>query len=200
MCVGAGSYRERMIERRQFVWAVTETAGFESCWLTANGLALHAEGHAVAQSPTPYWLSYTLDTDDRAATTRMTVTAITGSTRHELDLRRTGSQWTVDGVARPDLDDALDCDLAFSPLTNTMPILRTDLHRSPGHADFHMAFIEVPSLEVTLSLQSYTHLTTTPDGASVRFTSGTYTQDLLVDLDAMVVTYPTMAQRVSPRS
>ncbi len=200
MRVGGRSYRERMIERRQFVWAVTETAGFESCWLTADGLALHAEGHAVAQSPAPYWLFYTLDTDDRAATTRITVTAVTESARRELDLRRTGSQWTVDGVVRPDLGDAHDCDLAFSPLTNTMPILRTDLHRRPGHADFHMAFIEVPSLEVTPSRQSYTHLTTTPDGASVRFTSGTYTQDLLVDRDAIVVTYPTMAQRIPPLS
>lgn len=187
-----------MVTRRQLLWAVTETAGFESCWLSTDGLALHAEGRAVGQSPAPYWLSYTLDTDEHAVTTRMTVTAVTETDRRDLELRRTGSVWTVDGTPRPDLADALDCDLAFSPLTNTMPILRTDLHRNPGSADFHMAFIEVPSLEVALSQQSYTHLTTTAEGATVRFSAGTYIRDLEIDRDGLVVTYPTLAHRVPP--
>jgi hypothetical protein len=35
---------------------------------------------------------------------------------------------------RPDLATALDCDLACSPVTSTMPILRHGLQRSPGAA------------------------------------------------------------------
>lgn len=39
------------------------------------------------------------------------------------------------------LDDALDCDLAFSPLTNTMPVLRHRLHREPGEVRLVMAWV-----------------------------------------------------------
>jgi hypothetical protein len=49
------------------------------------------------------------------------------------------------------------------------------------------------------SLQRYQHLRTTPHGAVVRFASGDFTADLLVDADGFVVDYPQLARRVSGR-
>ncbi|MFI9504476.1 putative glycolipid-binding domain-containing protein [Nocardia sp. NPDC052566] len=182
----------------QFVWQVEETAGFESSWVTLDDLVLHAEGRAVGQLPEPYWLSYTLDTDDQAATTCLTITAATPTTQHHLDLRRVGDDWTVNGEPRPDLAGALDCDIACSPLTNTMPIIRTALHRKPGSIEFLMAFVEVPTLRVIPDRQTYTHLDTNGDGGRVRYASGSFTSDLTIDSAGFVVVYPTMARRLPP--
>jgi hypothetical protein len=106
--------------------------------------------------------------------------------------------WRADGVARPDLDRALDCDLFACPTTNAMPILRHGLHRGPGEAVFLMAFVRVPSLEVVPNQQRYTHLELVDAGARVRYASGSFQSDLLVDRDGFVVEYPELGFRVWP--
>jgi hypothetical protein len=197
-------------QRRHLVWQVVETAGFEAAWLSLDGLTLHATGRAVGQLPEPYWLTYTLQTDDRAATTRLDVTASTADARYELSLRREGGAWFTNGEPRPDLADALDCDLACSPLTNTMPIIRHGLQHGPhesGTLRFVMAFVQVPTLRVVASHQSYTHLgsdsasdsnSDSPEHtARVRYASGTFSSDLTVDRHGLVIDYPTLAHRVS---
>lgn len=188
-------------ERRQLVWQVVETAGFEAAWLSLDGMALQATGRAVGQLPEPYWLTYTLETDERAATTRLQVAAATADTQYDLDLRRDGDAWSVNGQPRTDLADALDCDLACSPVTNTMPIIRHRLQRGPGDGThrFLMAFVQVPNLQVVPSQQSYTHLGLTEEGggaARVRYASGSFASELTVDRDGLVIDYPTMAHRV----
>jgi len=183
-------------QQRHLVWQVVETAGFEAAWLSLDGLALHATGRAVGQLPEPYWLTYTLQTDDRAATTRLSVTATTTDANYDLDLRREGETWYVDGEPRADLAAALDCDLACSPVTNTMPIIRHGLQRGPGAQRFLMAFVQVPNLRVVTSQQSYTHLSLAEDTARVRYASGSFVSDLTVDRDGLVVEYPTMASRI----
>jgi hypothetical protein len=95
------------------------------------------------------------------------------------------------------LGDALDCDLGLSPLSNTMPILRHRLHERPGAADLTMAWVSVPDLTVHRSLQRYEHVRRTPDGAVVRFVSGNFTAELLVDADGFVVDYPQLARLTS---
>ncbi|HZU54846.1 MAG TPA: putative glycolipid-binding domain-containing protein [Actinocrinis sp.] len=181
---------------RHLVWQVTETAGFEAAWLNLDGMILSATGRTVGQLPEPYWLTYTLQTDDRAATTRLQVTATTANAQYELDLRRDGGTWNVDGQPRADLAGALDCDLACSPVTNTMPIIRHGLQHGPGEHRFLMAFVQVPTLRVVASQQSYTHLGLTQDAARVRYASGTFVSDLTVDRDGLVIDYPTMAHRI----
>ncbi|HZP51050.1 putative glycolipid-binding domain-containing protein [Actinocrinis sp.] len=187
-------------QRRHLVWQVVETAGFEAAWLDLDGMSLQATGRAVGQLPEPYWLSYTLHTDDRAATTRLTVTATTADAQYDLDLRREDETWTVDGEPRADLAGALDCDLACSPVTNTMPIIRHGLQHGPhdsGTLRFVMAFVQVPTLRVVASQQSYTHLDLAEEAARVRYASGSFVSDLTVDRDGLVVDYPTMAHRIS---
>jgi hypothetical protein len=187
-------------QRRHLVWHVVETAGFEAAWLSLDGMTLRATGRAVGQLPEPYWLTYTLQTDDRAATTRLEITAATADAQYQLDLRRDDGAWSVNGQPRDDLADALDCDLACSPVTNTMPIIRHGLHRGPGAHRFVMAFVQVPTLRVVASQQSYTHLDVASDAARVRYASGTFVSDLTVDLEGLVVDYPTLARRIPATS
>jgi hypothetical protein len=117
----------------------------------------------------------------------------------ELDLRRGRHGWTVNGVRRPDLDEALDCDLGGCPVTNTMPVLRHDLHRS-GDREFLMAFVEVPSLRVVPNRQRYTYLRRTAGGSVVRYRSGSFRSDLTIDEDGLVVNYPRLGRRVELRA
>ncbi|WP_082345860.1 putative glycolipid-binding domain-containing protein [Kitasatospora sp. MY 5-36] len=181
-------------------WRVTETAGLETSWIDLGPTALTAHGRAAAAEPAPYWLDYRLDTGDGFTTRRMHVTARTPDTTRTLDLRRdeTTGHWTVDGTPRPDLDGALDCDLGLSPLTNTPPVLRHGLHLGPGEHHFLMAWIRVPELVVVPSRQTYTHLRRHEDGrATVRYASGDYRADLLLDADGLVAEYPGLAHRIA---
>lgn len=121
---------------------------------------------ASAAGHRPYWISDSLQTAVAYVTRHVIVEARWDRGSSKLELHRDDDGWTVDGKPRPDLDGALDCDLAACPLTNTMPILRRDLHRRPGDHTFAMAFIEVPSLRVVVSKQRYTHLRLT-DGSAI---------------------------------
>jgi hypothetical protein len=80
-------------------------------------------------------------------------------------------------------------DLGYSPLFNSLPVL-------PGleaASDFTMAFVAVPSLQVSSSEQRYEPL----DERSVRFRSGTFVADLQFDEEGFVVRYEGLAERVS---
>ncbi len=68
-----------------------------------------------------------------------------------------GETWAVDGRPRRDLDPAREVDLAFSPVSNTLPIrsLRMEIGDS---VDIVTAYVTVPDLEVTADPQRYTRL------------------------------------------
>jgi uncharacterized protein len=141
-------------------------------------------------------LTYDLETTDDYVTKRLRVVAQGAGETRRLDLRRSAAGWTVDGVPRPELAEALDCDLGLCPLTNTMPILRHGLHEESGRHRFLMAFVDVPDLVVRPSWQTYTHLGVESDGARVRYESDDFSSDLLVDSEGLVVDYPQLATRI----
>jgi hypothetical protein len=180
------------------LWTIDETSGFDTTWAKVEGRRLQAAGRVVALSPRPHWLDYALETGVDFVHQRVSVTSRGQGRSASLDLRRDGDgRWSANGERRPDLDDALDCDLAACPLTNTMPVLRHDLHRAAGDRTFLMAFIEVPSLKVVTSRQRYTHLRRTQDGGAViRYASGSFRSDLTVDTNGFVVDYPHLGRRV----
>ena len=110
-----------------------------------------------------------------------------------LTLEHSDAGWRVDGVPRPDLAEAIDVDLVLTPFTNTLPIRRHPLEVGE-HVDFVMAWVDVPSLEVTADPQRYTRL----DATHYRFDSldSDFTRDLEVDADGIVVRYPGLFERI----
>lgn len=122
-----------------------------------------------------------------------------------------GSDWDptdggLPGIVDPtSLIGADDCDLGLCPLTNTMPLLRTVLHRNargaiPGpELKFVMAWVEVPSLRVIRSRQIYQLRRLDVDGKAVVRYIGlhrSFEADLSVDRDGLVIDYPQLARRV----
>jgi hypothetical protein len=180
-------------------WEIHETQGLETAWIILDDDGLAARGRAVGLAPEPYWVSYTLETGNQQVTRRLAVTvepASDADARSLELLRSPDGTWSVDGVVLGDLAGALDCDLAFSLLTNTMPILRYQLHQRRGAADLVMAWVSLPDLAVHRSEQRYEHLRRTAEGAVVRFTAGPFTADLEVDADGLVVRYPQLGTRL----
>ena len=181
------------------IWRIDWTAGYDSAFAELADGRLSADGRAAGLLPSPYWLSYRLETAAGVVTRRMVVEARWDGGSASLDLRNEDGIWTVDGETRPDLAGALDCDLAACPLTNTMPILRHGLHRGPGDEQLTMAFIDVPSLRVVPSRQRYEHLRPRPDGgAVVRYSSGAFSSVLEIDADGYVDDYPRLGRRIAP--
>jgi hypothetical protein len=104
------------------------------------------------------------------------------------------------GIADPSrLAGAVDCDLAFCPVTNTMPILRLGLlHDASVVASLDMAFVRMPSLQVVSAVQRYSGVEAyeaRKGAAVVRYESGSFRADITVDADGVVLDYPAVARR-----
>jgi hypothetical protein len=93
---------------------------------------------------------------------------------------------------------ALDCDLGLSPLTNTMPVLRHRMLDGGGPIEFLMAWVSVPDLSVVASHQAYEFVRRAGDHAVIRYSSGTFTNDVVFDADGLVIDYPAIGRRTAP--
>ncbi|TXK15767.1 putative glycolipid-binding domain-containing protein [Microbacterium wangchenii] len=163
--------------------------------------------HGTSTTST-YATSWDLDVGPGWVTRALRVSAhADGWSRALVLTRETDGTWSartsVDGhceLVPPGLSDprdiggAIDCDLALSPVTDTMPIRRLGLLSGDVPATgLVMAWVEVPSLRVIRSDQSYAS-----SGALVHYRS--LTRGVAVDLDVdhhgIVVNYPGMARHV----
>jgi uncharacterized protein len=174
------------------VWRGLEEWLAEACELTIADDRLHAMGVQLGADPHPYRVDYELTTGEDWVTARLYATARDASGSRALDLRRgADGLWTANGEPQPHIEGALDCDLAFSPLTNFMPVRR--LGDEP--LDHVMAFVSVPDLSVTRSPQRYEPI----DARRVRYVAldSDFTAELELDEDGVVVRYPRLAERVA---
>jgi hypothetical protein len=85
------------------------------------------------------------------------------------------------------------CDVLASPFFNSLPVVRDGLLVAGPPRDYTMAFVVVPSLEVTASPQRYTPR----GGRVVGYASGTFAADIVFDVDGFVTTYEGFLERVS---
>lgn len=90
------------------------------------------------------------------------------------------------------LGDADFFDLGFSPLFNSLPVIRDGLLEDGEAQAYTMRLIDVPSLEVTNSEQLYESL----GGGRVRFSAGDFTADIRFDEQGYVLDYPGIATRL----
>jgi uncharacterized protein len=106
----------------------------------------------------------------------------------------------------PELDAALDCDLALCPLTNTMPVLRHGLlvasrQGETRTADLTMAWVSVPELDVQANAQRYdSGVPVATGGAQIRYQSGSFIEHIEVDAHGLVVSYPSIGRRIAEYS
>ncbi|MDX6260502.1 MAG: uncharacterized protein QOH84_2190 [Kribbellaceae bacterium] len=172
---------------------------------------LTASGTQFGADPLPYRVDYELETGAQWVTRRLHVDAVGNGWSRSLELLSDESgHWTCSTSADGDADlptpggnlaavtGALDCDLAYSPLTNLMPVRRHDLHRQAGTVDFLMAWVSLPDLAVHASPQRYEALGSDENSALVRYISldTDFAADLQLDADGLVTHYPGIATRI----
>jgi uncharacterized protein len=199
-----------MADSHVLVWRGVDAYRTELAEVLLYADRLQARGTQIGVEPVPYTLRYALDTGEDFITTRLTVDASGGEWSRRLDLLRSPSgEWTCSSDARGDpglpqpggdcasISEALDCDLGFSPLTNTMPILRERLLGAGEAREFVMAWVSVPDLGVHRSEQRYEPI----DQATVRYVGRhrEFTGELELDGRGFVVRYPELAERVDAK-
>lgn len=217
----SGSYSERMGNQLHtsllHTWqGIEDPARLDSATINLEPGRLSAHGTSRTES---YALSWALTTTDGWVTRRLTATVHGhGWTRH-LELERSeDSSWSSKvhvsgtsnlpepGIADPaSLAGALDCHLGICPVTNTMPILRLNLHTEElapaDETSLVAACVEVPSLEVVASRQMYSQLRAARKERNgvVLFSSDNrgFAAELQVDWEGIVVEYPGLARRIN---
>lgn len=189
-------------------WRSDDGRGFEGCRLLLHHGGLRALGRMVraggGPAEPPFTASYRLDAGDDGRVRRIAVTSATAGRERYLTLNRTDDGfWLLDtgtDGGRLDVDGAVDVDLAFSPMFNTVPIRRLGLHRVAGDHSLSMVFVSLPDLAVEVVEQRYRAVSPLgqgdrPDEATVGFAWDAFTADLVVDADGVVVSYPGVATR-----
>ena len=202
---------------RLLIWRGLDEWRTEAAEIQLTEKGVEARGTQIGLDPLPYRLNYRLEAPERFVTRSLEIEVNGDGWRRELDLTHDGEgSWQCHGAesgrAQKDLpapggdttglENALDCDLGLSPLTNFMPIRRHGLHRGPGEVGFVMAWVSVPDLALHVSAQRYEHLRMEGAGAIVRFTDEGmfkgFTSELELDEDGLVRVYPELAARVDP--
>jgi hypothetical protein len=224
---------------RSLCWQRIDSTGIEHA-LFDDRSGLYARGTVVGTAPLAYSGSYELLAGQDWATVRLTVTLEGAGWLRSLKLERAAGRWhatageqgdldaalmheghpraELPGVENPDrLAGAIDVDLGYSPLTNTLPIRRLGLRaaaagtsqrspagdargagtsqRSPAGTQqtVDVAWVLVPSLVVVPAKQTYTVVAP----GTIRYSSGDFAADLEVDGDGFVAHYPGRARLVT---
>ncbi|KHJ54797.1 transcriptional regulator [Aureimonas altamirensis] len=156
--------------------------------ITARGVVIGARGGKT------YGVSYRIDCD-AGWTIRRLGLAVTDGRRLALESDGNGNWRTADGTALPDLAGCIDVDLAGTPFTNTLPIRRLGLTPDHGTVELSMVYVPFDSFEPVVDGQRYTCLT---PARLYRYQAAdrTFTADLPVDEDGLVLDYPTLFKRL----
>jgi hypothetical protein len=190
-------------------WRSDDGRGVEGTRLLVGPTGLRALGRMVhagsgAADP-PFTASYRLVADGDGTLRRLAVTSATAGRERHLTLNRTDDGfWLLDtgsGGGRSEFDGAVDVDLAYSPMFNTLPIRRLALHRGSGDHLLKVVFVGLPDLTSEVVEQRYRAVSPLgegdrPDEAVVGFAWDTFTAELVVDADAVVASYPGVASRI----
>lgn len=195
---------------RAIAWVKEDPIGAEFADVYLQSYRLTAVGTAIGSAPLGYRLDYKLETLGKFVTSGLLVTARGDGWTRKLDLRRTrAGRWSVRTSTKGQVDlpppggdvsqfsDALDCDLALSPLTNSMPVLRHGMLEGGGPVEFLMAWVSVPDLAVYASRQRYTFVRKAGATSVIRYESASrdFVAEIIFDADGLVIDYPGIGRR-----
>lgn len=180
------------------MWTVAHDAitGAERCRLDTHDHGWQLSGSVVARHDgrlldVHYQVELTRDWHTRVVDVTLDRLGEPRTLRLERDADAT---WTIDGDHAPDLDGCTDVDLGVTPSTNTLPIRRLGLEVG-AERDIEVAWVLFPDLRVERGRQTYARLA----DDVWRYSSGSFTAELTVDPDGLVVGYGNdLWQRVGP--
>jgi hypothetical protein len=149
------------IPRTTILWQRIDVPGIEWCRTSPTPLGGRLDGVAlVDRDGEPFQFTYAIEVDESARTRRVAVEWRGGSHDGGIELESDGSgAWTLDDRPLFASPDALDVDLGFSPVTNSLPIWRLGASLPIGESrEIRVAWLLFPELEVVLGRQTYERL------------------------------------------
>jgi uncharacterized protein len=168
------------------LWQGVETGALDRCRLETGPDGLRLSGTVLtAEFGTPLDVRYRVETAPDGLTRRVELELDGGAVRRFLLADGAGHWRWQDGPALPEAAGALDVDLTITAATNTLPIRRLAGLETGQAADFQMAWVQFPDLEVIPSAQRYRRLA--PD--RWHFSTGDFAAELLVDPEGLVLDY-----------
>ena len=175
-------------------WRLDDGTGLEHLNLRPSGDTIVADGVIIGnRGGQPYGVRYRAICDKGWETLSLDIQATDG---RSLNLVSDGAgHWSdATGRSRPEFDGCIDIDLAGSPFTNTLPIRRRDLGPDSGAVEFRMLYVPFQTFEPTVDEQRYRCLK--PGLYRYEAVDRSFTADLSVDEDGLVIDYPSLFHRI----
>jgi hypothetical protein len=172
----------------QIVWRRVDLPGYESARTSRRDGGIVLSGLAYFEGKEgPTRLEYDVVCDDSWRTRSSWVRGTVGESSVDVRLEAVAGRWTLNGVAQPDLEGAIDVDLNFSPSTNLLPIRRLALEIG-AEARVVAAWLRFPSFRLEPLEQGYAR--TGPRAYRYSSGGGRFVRDLEVREDGFVTEYP----------
>lgn len=173
-------------------WRALEGEGLEHLTLRAKANGLRADSVLVGERDgSRFGATYRIECDPDFAVCSFDVATTDG---RGLAMTRRDGAWHDDARSHlPAFDGCIDIDLSATPFTNTLPIRR--LVWQPGEQRrVAMLFVPFDSFVPFVTEQVYTCLA--PRLFRFETADGSFTAELPVDEDGLVVDYPCLFQRL----
>jgi hypothetical protein len=133
-----------------------------------------------------------VEIEDGELTAAGTQLGVAYELRYRLEPGRLHLELVGDRALDVGLDGCDFFDLGYSPLFNSLPVLRDDLLVEGPAREYVMRWVRVPELEAGELRQRYEPL----GGRAVRYSSDSFTAEIDFDHDGFVTRYPGLAERV----
>lgn len=181
-------------------WRAHNVAQMESARVQLTGNRIKAYGRVVAAataSRPAFSASYDLATDESGVTKRLTLRVTLAQRERQLSIARDEeNMWLVQDhhaqTKRSGFNGALDVDVVFSPLFNTLPIRRLGLHKKSELITVPVVYVRVP--ELTVEAADIVYDSSAPDGITLH--SPVADTTVTIDSDGFLLNYPGLAERI----
>jgi hypothetical protein len=185
---GCGSKPEGIVEEL-VLWRRLDQPGHEAARIVFHNPFWQLAGSAVfAHDGQPCHLEYLVVCDATWKTSHARVTGWVGERRVRYELWADGERrWRVNGTAQPEVTGCIDLDLAFSPLTNLIPIRRLGLALGEER-EVRAAWLAFPDFALEPLMQVYRR----SGEATYRYEAlgGGFVTELEVDAAGLITRYP----------
>jgi len=184
---------------RNLIWSRLDSTGMEHLHLIEEPHGINANGLIlVVDENAPYRIKYTVHCDPSWHVREVQVELLDSHTP-KIHLRTDGKgHWTTYANEKlPSLNGCIDVDISATPFTNTVALQRLQL--AVGEvAEITVAYINVPTMQLTAVKQRYTCLDSSDDSGRYQYAGypSDYQAELAVDCDKLVIAYPELFMRV----
>jgi len=179
---------------RSFLWRRLDRHGMEAASIEHGNPNWHLQGTVLLEDEgRPCRLDYAVVCDREWRTLWARVNGWIGSVAiNQRVARNLAGEWRLNNQVCPAVHGCLDVDLAFTPITNTLPIRRLNL--AVGHsAPVRAAWLRFPDFSLVPLDQVYSH--EAPGRYRYESGGGRFTAMLDVDAQGLVERYGNIWQR-----